>query len=154
MEITKTKDYEAIAKLNKNVQDVHVELFPEYFTPYNYEPIRDFYKEIMKDPKQIFLLVKEGSNPIGYVWMTLHDSAETPFKKTSRSLYIHQISIEKNSSNKGAGSKVIAYIEQSGKELGATKLELDYWIDNTIARNFYKKAGFVVNREVVHKELI
>jgi diamine N-acetyltransferase len=154
MEITKTKDYEAIAKLNKNVQDVHVELFPEYFTPYNYEPIRDFYKEIMKDPKQIFLLVEEGSNPIGYVWMTLRDSAETPFKKTSRSLYIHQISIEKNSSNKGAGSKVIAYIEQLGKELGATKLELDYWIDNTIARNFYKKAGFVVNREVVHKELI
>jgi diamine N-acetyltransferase len=154
MEITKTKDYEAIAKLNKNVQDVHVELFPEYFTPYNYEPIRDFYKEIMKDPKQIFLLVEEDFNPIGYVWMTLRDSAETPFKKASRSLYIHQISIEKNSSNKGAGSKVIAYIEQLGKELGATKLELDYWIDNTIARNFYKKAGFVVNREVVHKELI
>jgi diamine N-acetyltransferase len=154
MEITKTKDYEAIAKLNKNVQDVHVELFPEYFTPYNYEPIRDFYKEIMKDRKQIFLLVEEDFNPIGYVWMTLRDSAETPFKKASRSLYIHQISIEKNSSNKGAGSKVIAYIEQLGKELGATKLELDYWIDNTIARNFYKKAGFVVNREVVHKELI
>jgi diamine N-acetyltransferase len=154
MEITKTKDYEAIAKLNKNVQDVHVELFPEYFTPYNYEPIRDFYKEIMKDPKQIFLLVEEDFNPIGYVWMTLRDSAETPFKKASRSLYIHQISIEKNSSNKGAGSQVIAYIEQLGKELGTTKLELDYWIDNTIARNFYKKMGFVINREVVHKEMI
>ncbi|ANX11393.1 hypothetical protein ABE41_005190 [Fictibacillus arsenicus] len=154
MEIIKTQDYEAIAKLNKNVQDVHVELFPEYFTPYNYEPIRDFYKEIMKDPKQIFLLVEEGSNPIGYVWMTLRDSAETPFKKASRSLYIHQISIEKNSSNKGAGSQVIAYIEQLGIELGATKLELDYWINNTIARNFYKKMGFVINREVVHKEMI
>jgi diamine N-acetyltransferase len=154
MEIIKTQDYEAIAKLNKNVQDVHVELFPEYFTSYNYEPIRDFYKEIMKDPKQIFLLVEEDFNPIGYVWMTLRDSAETPFKKASRSLYIHQISIEKNSSNKGAGSKVIAYIEQLGKELGATKLELDYWIDNTIARNFYKKMGFVINREVVHKEMI
>ncbi|MFE1245368.1 GNAT family N-acetyltransferase [Fictibacillus sp. NPDC058756] len=154
MEITKTKDYEAIAKLNKNVQDVHVELFPEYFTPYNYEPIRDFYKEIMKDPKQIFLLVEEDFNPIGYVWMTLRDSAETPFKKASRSLYIHQISIEKNSSNKDAGSQVIAYIEELGKNLGATKLELDYWIDNTIARNFYKKAGFVIHREVVHKEMI
>jgi diamine N-acetyltransferase len=154
MEIINTQDYKVIAKLNKNVQDVHVELFPEYFTPYNYEPVRDYYKEIMKDPKQIFLLVKEGSNPIGYVWMTLRDSAETPFKKASISLYIHQISIEKNNSNKGAGSQVIAYIEQLGIELGATKLELDYWIDNTIARNFYKKMGFVINREVVHKEMI
>jgi diamine N-acetyltransferase len=154
MEIIKTQDYKAIAKLNKNVQDVHVDLFPEYFTPYNYESIRDIYKEIMKDPKQSFLLVKEGSNPIGYVWMTLRDSAETPFKKTSRSLYIHQISIEKNSSNNGAGLQVIAYIEQLGKQLGVTKIELDYWIDNTIARNFYKKAGFAVNREVVYKELI
>lgn len=154
MQITKTQDYETIAKMNKNVQDVHVELFPEYFTPYNYEPIRDYYKEIMKDPKQIFLLVEEESSPIGYVWMTLRDSAETPFKRASRSLYIHQISIEKNSSNKGAGSQVIAYIEQLGKELGITKLELDYWMDNTIAKNFYKKTGFVINREVVHKELI
>ncbi|RZT23863.1 GNAT family N-acetyltransferase [Fictibacillus sp. BK138] len=154
MEIIQTQDYELVAKLNKNVQDVHVELFPEYFTPYNFEPIRDFYKDIMKDPAQIFLVVKEESNPIGYVWMTLRDSAETPFKKASKSLYIHQISIDKNNSNNGAGSQVIAYIEQLGKQLGVNKIELDYWIDNTIARNFYKKTGFLVNREVVHKELI
>jgi diamine N-acetyltransferase len=141
MQITKTQDYETIAKMNKNVQDVHVELFPEYFTPYNYEPIRDYYKEIMKDPKQIFLLVEEESSPIGYVWMTLRDSAETPFKRASRSLYIHQISIEKNSSNKGAGSQVIAYIEQLGKELGTTKLELDYWMDKRLRKTSIKKQG-------------
>jgi diamine N-acetyltransferase len=32
MKITKTKDYEKLALLNKTVQDIHVELFPEYFT--------------------------------------------------------------------------------------------------------------------------
>jgi diamine N-acetyltransferase len=153
MNITQTNDYEMIAKLNKTVQDVHVELFPEYFTPYNYEPVRDFFKEIVHDPKHIFLLVEEDANPIGYVWMTVRELGDSPFKKGFKSLYIHQISVERNFSNKGVGSQLITHIEKIAKDLGATKLELDYWIDNTIARNFYKKLGFVINREVVHKEL-
>jgi ribosomal protein S18 acetylase RimI-like enzyme len=151
MRIRQTIDYETIAKLNKNVQDVHAELFPSYFMPYEYEPVRDFYKSIVEQPNQIFLLVEENENAIGYVWMTVRDSPDTPFKKASKSLYIHQISVDSNSSNKGVGSKLIIHIEKMAKEMGATKLELDYWIDNTIARNFYKKLGFVVNREVVQK---
>jgi diamine N-acetyltransferase len=153
MKITKTKDYETIAKLNKTVQDVHVELFPEYFTPYNYEQVRNFFKEIVNDPKQIFLLVEEAANPIAYVWMTVRKSGDSPFKKACTTLYIHQISVERNFSNKGVGSQLITHIEKIAKDLRATKLELDYWIDNTIARNFYKKLGFVINREVVQKEL-
>jgi hypothetical protein len=47
----------------------------------------------------------------------------------------------------------IHVLEKLAKDIGATKLELDYWIDNTIAKNFYKKLGFVINREVVHKKL-
>jgi hypothetical protein len=47
----------------------------------------------------------------------------------------------------------IHVLEKLAKDIGATKLELDYWIDNTIAKNFYKKLGFVINREVVHKTL-
>lgn len=47
----------------------------------------------------------------------------------------------------------IHVLEKLAKDIGATKLDLDYWIDNTIAKNFYKKLGFVINREVVHKKL-
>jgi hypothetical protein len=47
----------------------------------------------------------------------------------------------------------IHVLEKLAKDIGATKLELDYWIDNTIAKNFYKKLGFVINREVVQKTL-
>lgn len=153
MKITKTKDYKTIAKLNKTVQDVHAELFPEYFTPYRYEPIRDFFKKIIDDPKQIFLLAELDEDPVGYVWMTVRESTDSTFKRASKSLYIHQISVNQNSSNKGVGTKLITHIEQIAKDIGATKLELDYWIENTIAKDFYKKSGFVINREVVYKEL-
>lgn len=151
MKITQTHDYETLAKLNKNVQDIHADRFPTYFKPYEYEPIRDFYKKTVTDPKQIFLLIENNNIPFGYVWMTLKESTESAFKKASKSLYIHQISVDKNSSNNGAGTKLISHIEQMAKEIGATKIELDYWIDNTIARNFYKKSGFTVTREIVQK---
>jgi diamine N-acetyltransferase len=135
------------------VQDIHVELFPEYFTPYQYEQIRDFFKSLVDDPKQIFLLAEEKNIPVGYVWMTIRNTPDTPFKKASKTIYIHQISVDLNSSNKGTGTKIMEYIEKLAKDIGATKLELDYWIDNTIAKNFYKKLGFVINREDVHKTL-
>jgi hypothetical protein len=55
MKITQTHAYETIASLNKTVQDLHVNLFPDYFKPYQFEPIRYFFKEIIADSKQIFL---------------------------------------------------------------------------------------------------
>ncbi|MBY6037663.1 GNAT family N-acetyltransferase [Fictibacillus nanhaiensis] len=152
MNIFRTKDYETIAKLNKTVQDLHVELFPESFTPYHYESIRDFYKGIVDDQRHIFLLVEQDTLPVGYVWMTIRESGDTPFKRAAKSLYIHQISVDETVSNQGIGTKLIDYIEQMAKEISATKIELDYWVDNTIARTFYQKRGFVIYREVVHKE--
>jgi diamine N-acetyltransferase len=83
----------------------------------------------------------------------LNLTPDTPFKKASKTIYIHQISVDQNSSNKGTGTKIMEYMKKLAKDIGATKLDLDYWIDNTIAKNFYKKLGFVINREVVHKKL-
>jgi ribosomal protein S18 acetylase RimI-like enzyme len=153
MKITQTHDYATIALLNETVQTLHAAQFPSYFKPYEYGPIRDFFKAIITDPKQIFLLVEDDDVPIGYAWMTIKESTDSAFKKASKSIYIHQISINKSNSHNGAGSKLIAYTEQLAKNIGATKIELDYWINNTIARNFYHKLGFVIKREIVQKEL-
>ncbi|MBM7702239.1 hypothetical protein [Metabacillus iocasae] len=36
MNISSTNDFELVAKLNKSVHDLHVNLYPEYFKEYNF----------------------------------------------------------------------------------------------------------------------
>jgi diamine N-acetyltransferase len=154
MRITQTTDYKALAKLNKTVHDIHVLLYPQYFKPYDFNSILNFFEKTAKDPNSIFLLAEDDGSPFGYVWLTIRDRPETPFTKASKSLYIHQISVDQKHSGKGVGTALIAYIEQLAKDMGANKIELDYWIDNTTAKHFYKKLGFVTDREIVHKDVL
>ncbi|WP_051217468.1 NUDIX domain-containing protein [Paenibacillus assamensis] len=47
MEVVQTYDYELISKLNEEVQELHRQLYPEYFKEYNYEEVKQFFKQVM-----------------------------------------------------------------------------------------------------------
>lgn len=153
MKISLTQDYETVAKLNKYVQDVHTDLFPEYFKSYNFVEVKNFFKEIITKPNLTFLLLEDQEEPIGYAWIEFKDYPESAFKKPYKSVYVHQISISENHKNMGYGSKLIDEISAFAKTKGINKIELDYWLDNEDAKNFYKKKNFVIYREVVYKNI-
>lgn len=44
-------------------------------------------------------------------------------------------------------------ITDIAKTNGINKIELDYWFNNEIAKNFYKKNDFVKYREFVYKDI-
>ncbi len=45
MKISQTADFELLASLNKPIHELHVSLYPEHFTEYNFETIRDSFKQ-------------------------------------------------------------------------------------------------------------
>jgi len=153
MKISRTKDYELVAKLNKYVQDLHTHLFPEIFKEYHDLEVRNFFKEMMNKPNMDFLLIEDIEEPVGYVWIEFKDYPESAFKKPFKSVYIHQISISKLHKNKGYGSKLMDEITTIAKTNGINKIELDYWLDNEAAKNFYKKREFIPYREFVYKDI-
>jgi len=65
MKISGTTDFELIARLNKPIHDLHVSLYPEYFTEYNFEAIRDSFKRWMTNENFIFLLLEDNDEPLG-----------------------------------------------------------------------------------------
>ena len=77
MKIKRTKDYALIARLNQHVHNVHVEQYPEYFKPYNYDEIMPFYKNIIDKEEYIFLLIQDGHEPVGYAWIELKTMLKT-----------------------------------------------------------------------------
>ena len=153
MRISLTKDYELVAKLNKYVQDLHTHLFPKNFKEYNYVEVKNFFKETMNKPNLIFLLLEDNEESVGYAWIEFKDYPESAFKKSYKSVYVHQISISDIHKNKGYGSRLMDEISTIAKTNGMNKIELDYWLDNEAAKNFYKSREFIPYREFVFKDI-
>jgi hypothetical protein len=48
MNITRSTDFELIARLNKPIHELHASLYPQYFTEYNFEAIRDSFEKLVQ----------------------------------------------------------------------------------------------------------
>jgi ribosomal protein S18 acetylase RimI-like enzyme len=153
MHIIQTKDYETIARLNKDVHDLHFNLYPEFFKEYNYETIKEFFKRIIDKPNFTFLLLENDKRYIGYAWLEIKEYSENEFKRHYKSVYLHQLSIIEEERNKGFGSKLMEKITEIAETNNIRKIELDYWYSNDIAKDFYHKNGYKKYREIVYKEI-
>ncbi len=153
MQISRTKDFESVAELNRYVHELHANLYPEYFKEYDFEAIKTFFQKKMDNEEFIFLLLKDDDQPLGYAWIELRNYPDTDFKKPYKSIYVHQISIADSQRKKGYGSALMNKVADIAKENGIHKIELDYWSNNEIAKNFYEKNDFVKNREFVYKDI-
>ncbi len=153
MIIYQTKDYILLAELCKYVHDVHYSLYPDYFKPYKKEDMIQFFQSIVEDEHFYFYIIEDENNPIGYVFFEHKHYKENVFRKAYQSMYIHQISISKAARNKGYGRKLMDKIISLANEKQISKIELDYWANNELAKSFYEKLGFTVYREFVYKEI-
>ncbi|GGA86584.1 N-acetyltransferase [Ornithinibacillus halotolerans] len=153
MHISQTKDAGLIAKLNKPVHDLHVELYPEFFKPYNFEEIKTFFQSMVEKENYIFLVLEDGDMPLGFAMIEIRNHPETMFKKAYSSLYVHQISVLNQKQKKGYGTRLMEAIEGHAKERGINRIELDYWSENEVASSLYEKNGYEISRLFVSKQL-
>ncbi|MFH5184838.1 hypothetical protein ACHHV8_20535 [Paenibacillus sp. TAB 01] len=61
MRINRTTDFELLARLNKPVHELHVSLYPEHFTEYNFEAIRDLFKQWITKENFVFFLMERAA---------------------------------------------------------------------------------------------
>ncbi|RDZ18099.1 GNAT family N-acetyltransferase [Priestia megaterium] len=153
MKISRTFDAGKIAKLNQSVHQLHVELYPQHFQTYDFHQIHEFFKKVMGNDRFIFLLAEDEGQHVGFAWLEIKQYSETVFKKTYKSIYVHQINIAEHHKNKGFGSSLMKEIYSIARTKDINTIELDYWNDNTIAESFYEKEGFVTCRKMAYKEL-
>lgn len=153
MLVIPTKDYETIARLNKEVHDLHVRLYPDIFKAYSYDAMAAFFKDRVEKPEALFFVLMEQQEAVGYAWADIREYPESNFRNAYTSLYVHQLSIRKEAQGKGGGRLLMERIEQLARERNIPRIELDYWSDNERAKAFYKKNGYRTSREFVVKDL-
>lgn len=153
MKISQSFNSEEIAILNKEVHEIHVSLYPEYFKEYDFEEVNEFFKKIVSTPNYYFYIVTDEGQSLGYAWLEIREYPENVFMKSYRSVYIHQLGIMKVHRNKGIGRLLMNFINNFAKENGIDKIQLDYWLDNESASQFYIKNGFKSYRNYLYKEV-
>ena len=151
MNITRTTDFELIARLNKPIHELHVFMYPQYFKEYNFETIRDSFEKLVRDNSFIFLLLEDGNESLGYAWVEVRNYPETVFTKARQALFVHQISIVNDQKRRGYGTALMNHIYDIAREHSIEIVELDYWANNEVAKSFYNKQGFSGYREFVRK---
>ena len=153
IEIIQKKDYNIIAKLNKDVQDLHCDMHPDIFKSYDYETMYKGFSEYISQENFHSFIAYYEEEPVGYILVCIRDYKETPFKAGYKSLYIDQICIKKEYRHKGTGHKLIEYVKNFAKEQGINRIELTVWTTNNNAKSFFRKAGFEPYMENMYMEL-
>lgn len=151
LEIKQTKNHKIIAELNEEVQNLHFELHPEMFKPYNKLEMELALEKFLSDENCRAYLVVENEKPIGCAVFFIREAKENAFHHTIKTIYIDQISVLKQHQKSGAGKLLMDQAEKLAKELSINKIELDHWSTNIVAAKYFRKQGYNIHKERLFK---
>ncbi len=137
-------DYEAVAALNREVQQLHADRYPTLFKlPSGQTLPQATFDAWVSDPNGLMLAAVEDGRVVGYVQGELVSRDETPYRGALRLLYVNQICVTRACGRRGHGHRLIEMAAEHARRTGITRLELDTWALNTEARDFFENEGFL-----------
>lgn len=153
MKVIQTYDFELISKLNQEIQELHRQIYPEYFKEYSFEAVRQFFKQVMMQDTNLFYVVRDGGHDMEYVWMEIRKYKESAFCYSYESMFLHHLHVLSAYRNSGVGTRLMEKVYEVAESREVKKIELDYWVNNEVAKSFYEKRGFKRYREFLYKDL-
>ncbi len=151
--ITETRDPELLARLNEDVQNLHYQLHPEIFKPYDREGVALFQQVALQDLNARAFVALQDEVPVGCMLCFIREAKENAFHYAIRSVYVDQISVLSAYRRSGAGKMLLQRAEQLAQEMGIKRLELDHWSTNTVAATWFRKNGYSLFKERLFKTI-
>lgn len=153
MEIIESKKFDLIASLVEEVQNLHANLFPSVYKPFELEKIREMMEQLLSDEKCRVFVAQEEGVIIGYIMVLIKEVPENAFHFAYKLLHIDQIAVSSNHQKTGVGSILMDKVEELAKELAIGRIELDHLYVNDTAAKFFKGKGFNPYREKLFKTI-
>lgn len=137
-------DLTTLNELNKEVQELHHELYPTIFKPNSDADKSTFFANFLKKEHSEILIkyTEKEELAIGYVMYAEKIYPETEFTFQRKSIYIHHILVKTAFQGKGVGRELMQVVLETAKEKNVNCVELDYWSKNTEAKAFFEKHHF------------
>ena len=147
------EELDRINELRKQVNDLHVAGKPEVFKPGFRGELRDYIREIWRDPaKKIAVAEREGT-VVGFAVLNHITRPENPFMFERDYLDVDEFGVDEGFRRQGVASAMVRFILDFAREKGFGRLELNMWEFNRGALAFYETAGFTTYRRYMEMRL-
>lgn len=157
MHIKETRDPELMGFLGKTMQEKHIQMYPDFFKPYDEKAIARHFETVFQNAKErVFLWLDDSKKEpavAAYLWLDEQHIKETVYRHGYTRLFISHISVMPAYQNQGLSKELLQFAEDYAKEKKIDFVELHYWAQNTVAKETYRKNGFVVYNEIAQKKL-
>jgi ribosomal protein S18 acetylase RimI-like enzyme len=109
------------------------------------------FAELLKDgihtaDHRLWLVTLDGNTPVGHLWVHVDPQ--------SRRAFIYQIRIEEEHRGKGYGKRTLELLEEELIPLGVTRISLNVFAPNHVARALYEKQGYRTTSQHMQKSLV
>jgi ribosomal protein S18 acetylase RimI-like enzyme len=95
--------------------------------------------------QRLMVAEDEGGGRIGHLWLA--------HKPESSMVFIYDIEVEAPLRGQGYGRRLLELVDDEARAMGATKVELNVFADNAVARHLYESAGYREMRRQMVKHL-
>ncbi len=143
IEIVSTKDANLLARLNHDVQEIHYNIEPEIFKPFDLENMEIFFQKVLENSSVTAYIAKVDGKSAGYMLLAENITAENPFKYSYTVLHIDQICVDSEFKGKGIGKALVDFAKKYAIERQIRRIEMNYWTQNTNSGEFFRSQGFV-----------
>lgn len=149
--IKQTTDAAFLAELNKEVQEHHHNMYPEIFRPYVKEEIEKAFKKMLGGRDARAFVAYEGEEPVGYALIFISRFNQNAFQVARNAMQVDQLAVLSAHRRKGVGKALLEYLEKIAREENISRIDLNHWEKNDLAREFFGKQGFAYYNSRMYK---
>lgn len=149
-----SSDFEQVARLEKQVFDLHADHRPDLFRPGADGTLnRKRFDELMSGDKDAIFVADEGGTVLGFVQVSIQDLSDRTWTPIRTKVDIDAIGVDESRRGEGIGTLLLSAAERWAKEHGATFITMSVHDFNSKARHAYESAGYRSQRTLLDKRL-
>jgi ribosomal protein S18 acetylase RimI-like enzyme len=143
-------DMDALVRIWEDSEDHHEAIDPQPpLVPRSIEATRRRFEQLKVDPQRALLVAEVDGAVVGLAEATLRRDESNGFVGA----YVNELAVASGWRGRGIGTRLLAEVEQWGRDNGALAMALDTLVTNAGARRLYERLGFRVRAVVMGKRL-
>lgn len=135
-------DLDAVNRLRRQVNDVHVAGRPDIFKPGFGPALQEHLYAYLPSGTNDVLVAEAEGQIAGFAMVDYIERPESPYNLARRFYHVAEFGVDAAWRRRGVGKALMDYMKADAAARGFAKMELDVWAFNTGALAFYEAAGF------------
>ena len=151
----KKEDYPAVARMLRQIAQLHAALRPDIFRPASQKYDEENYCGLLEDPDAPILVAQDvRGEALGYAMLQVKTvRGDHPVLRPRTFLFVEDLCVDEAARGLGAGRLLLQAVRELAKSRGIEKIELNVWECNEGALKFYERLGFQTQRRELELDI-